>query len=66
MNTIDIIFALIIAITIILVVWSWVMASFMDRTEKALKDLADNQFDAKQVMNLYQQKFQRPINTQEE
>lgn len=34
METIDIIFALIISITIILVVWSWAMASFMDRTKR--------------------------------
>lgn len=57
MNTIDIIFVLMIAITIMLVVWSLVMAKFMDKTEKALKDLADNQFDAEQVMKLYSMKY---------
>lgn len=57
MNTIDIIFSLIIAITMILVFWSWAMACYMDRTEKALKELADNQFDANQVMNLYAMKY---------
>lgn len=57
MNTSDIIFALIIAITIILVGWSWVMANFMYKTGKALKDLADNQFDAEQVMKLYAMKY---------
>lgn len=38
----------------LLLVWS-------NKLEKQLKDLKDNQFDAEQVMEMYQQKFNRPI-----
>lgn len=38
----------------LLLVWS-------NKLEKQLKDLKDNQFDAEQVMQMYQQKFNRPI-----
>lgn len=57
MNTTEIMFALIISITIILIIWSWVMASFIDKTNKTLKDIKDNQFDAEQVMKLYAMKY---------
>lgn len=57
----DIMFALTIALTIGMIVWSWVIASFMDKTSKTLKDIQDNQFDAEQVMKLYNMKFNRPI-----
>lgn len=57
METTEIMFALIIAITIILIILSWVMASFIDKTKRMLKDIKDNQFDAQQVMNLYAMKY---------
>lgn len=57
----DIMFALTIALTVGMIAWSWVMASFMDKTSKALKDIQDNQFDAEEVMKLYNMKFNRPI-----
>lgn len=61
----DIMFALTISITIGMIIWSWVMASFMDKTSKALKEIQDNQFDAEQVMKLYSMKFSRPISTEQ-
>lgn len=35
----------------------WAAACFMDKTNKALKDLKDNQFDANEVMKLYAMKY---------
>lgn len=42
------------AILALLLAWS-------NKLKKQLKDLKDNQFDAEQVKEMYQQKFNRPI-----
>lgn len=53
----DIMFALTIALTVGMIAWSLVVASFMDKTSKTLKDIQDNQFDAEEVMKLYAMKY---------
>jgi len=43
----------------------FVLAMALDKINKQLKDLKDNQFDAEQVLKMYEMKFNRPIITQE-
>lgn len=46
---------------VVLLVMLALFLIWSNKLEKQLKDLKDNQFDAKQVMEMYQQKFNRPI-----
>lgn len=45
--------------------YTFIMVRFTD-TQKQIKDIADNQFDAEEVMKLYNMKFNRPIVTKEQ
>lgn len=41
------------------------LATALGKINKELRDLKDNQFDAEQVLTMYEMKFNRPIVTQE-
>ena len=54
-----------IVVVLLLIGMAFMMATSLDKINKQLKDLKDNQFDAEQVLKMYEMKFTRPIVTQE-
>ena len=54
-----------IIVVLLLIGIVFMMATALDKINKQLKDLKDNQFDAEQVLKMYEMKFNRPIITQE-
>ena len=54
-----------IVVVLLLIGTVFVMATALDKINKELRDLKDNQFDAEQVLKMYEMKFNRPIVTQE-
>ncbi len=54
-----------IIVVLLLIGIVFMMATALDKINKQLKDLKDNQFDVEQVLKMYEMKFNRPIITQE-
>ena len=57
----NLLFITLVAITLFQIsAYTFIMVRFTD-TQKQIKDIADNQFDAEEVMKLFNMKFNRPI-----